>query len=426
MREIKNIGPERIEEYLTVYLNAYPAFKSLDDSCREYYRQKTETDMREDEGSVEFVGLFEDNKLVATMKIVKFSMNFYGRMEYATGLMALAVHPLYKKRGIALEMVRYFEKYSRDTGALAALLLPFDIAFYRRMGYGLGSRMDEYRIPTEGLPACSDLSSMRILSGEDLQEVLSCYTRYAEKNHGVLKKTGEEIRAIESDTQVKRVGCIGEDGQLKGYIAYRFSNGSDVNYTLNHIDVEELIYEDGRTLRKLLGFLRLQADQVQEVVLRSGEEDFYHLLRDPQDVSENYIPFGYLQTNISAVGTMYKILDPEYFIGKTSYHSFPVGEKELIVEFRYEDQLEHAEKTVTVAFFKDSSGEGRWKAAGEDAKPSVSVRCEQGDLAALFLGSCRFSSMVRLGTAEISDNAFTEYIDRLLCCPQKPWTNTDY
>ncbi len=67
--------------------------------------------------------------------------------------------------------------------------------------------MDEYRIPTEGLPACSDLSSMRILSGEDLQEVLSCYTRYAEKNHGVLKKTGEEIRAIAiSDTQVKRVG----------------------------------------------------------------------------------------------------------------------------------------------------------------------------------------------------------------------------
>ncbi len=32
--------------------------------------------MREDEGSVEFVGLFEDNKLVATMKIVKFSMEF--------------------------------------------------------------------------------------------------------------------------------------------------------------------------------------------------------------------------------------------------------------------------------------------------------------------------------------------------------------
>ena len=36
MREIKNIGPERIEEYLTVYLNAYPAFKSQDDYCREY------------------------------------------------------------------------------------------------------------------------------------------------------------------------------------------------------------------------------------------------------------------------------------------------------------------------------------------------------------------------------------------------------
>ena len=97
MREIKNIGPERIEEYLTVYLNAYPAFKSLDDSCRNITGRRQRPICGKIRGSVEFVGLFEDNKLVATMKIVKFSMNFYGRMEYATGLMPWRFIPCIRK-----------------------------------------------------------------------------------------------------------------------------------------------------------------------------------------------------------------------------------------------------------------------------------------------------------------------------------------
>lgn len=28
-RELRPIGPEKIEDYLTIYLNAYPAFKSI-------------------------------------------------------------------------------------------------------------------------------------------------------------------------------------------------------------------------------------------------------------------------------------------------------------------------------------------------------------------------------------------------------------
>ena len=421
MREIRKIGPEVMEEYLTIYLHAYPAYKTLDDACRDYYRKKTETDMREDADSVEFIGMFEDEKLIAKMKIVKFSMNIYGQMQYVTGLMALAVHPLYKKMGIALDMVRYFEAYSRESGALAALLLPFDIAFYRKMGYGLGTRMDEYRIPTAGLPRCGDRAALCILEKDDLPQVLRCYERYAEKNHGVLKKSGEEIRAMEADTQIRRVGCRDEEGRLKGYAAYRFVAASEVNYTLNRLDVEELIYEDGSTLRKLLGFLRMQEDEAQEIVLRSGEEDFYHLLEDPQDVSDNYIPFGYLQTNISAVGTMYKILDPEYFVRKTAYRGFPAEEERLIVEFRYEDALAHDERRVTIVF-----DEGGWKPAGPGTQPDTAVSCRQGDFSALLLGCCRFSSLIRLGVMEIDDRQFVSRIERLLSLPQKPWTNTDY
>ena len=90
-----------IEAYLDIYLNSYPAYKSLDAECRQHYREKHQLELREDR-QVQTVGLFEDDVLIATMKLILFSMNFFGKMQPACGLMALEVHPLHKKKGAAL------------------------------------------------------------------------------------------------------------------------------------------------------------------------------------------------------------------------------------------------------------------------------------------------------------------------------------
>ncbi len=39
--------------------------------------------------------------------------------------------------------------------------------------------------------------------------------------------------------------------------------------------------------------------------------DFCHLFTDPSHVSGYYIPNGYLQTNVSAICNMYKVMDPD-------------------------------------------------------------------------------------------------------------------
>ena len=136
-----------IEAYLDIYLNAYPAYKALDAECRQHYREKHLLELRED-SQTRTVGLFEGDTLIGTMKLILFSMNFFGQMQPACGLMALEVHPLHKKKGAALAMVRYFEDYARENGALLTLLLPFRIDFYRRMGYGFAGKLYEYHLPT--------------------------------------------------------------------------------------------------------------------------------------------------------------------------------------------------------------------------------------------------------------------------------------
>ena len=132
-----------VEPYLDIYLNSYPAYKTLDEECRAHYREKHLTELREDT-QTRTMGLFEDGVLIATMKLILFSMNIFGVMQPACGLMALEVHPLHKRKGAALEMVRYFEDYARRIGALLTLLLPFQIGFYRRMGYGFAGKLYEY------------------------------------------------------------------------------------------------------------------------------------------------------------------------------------------------------------------------------------------------------------------------------------------
>ena len=419
-REIRPLTEADLEAYLDIYLNSYPAYKTLDAECREHYREKHRLELREDR-QVKTVGLFEDGVLIATMKLILFSMNYFGRMQPACGLMALEVHPLHKKQGAALEMVRYFEDYAREHGALLTLLLPFRIGFYRKMGYGFAGKLYEYHLPTTSLPALDQemRKHLRLMQPEDFDEALACHRRFAARNHGMVEKHEEEIRGARGDIQVRRIGYYGSGWTLLGYAAYRFESASETNYTQNRISVEELVYENGAVLRALLGALRLQEDLAQTVVLRTGEEDFHHLLNDPQDVSKRYIDFGFLQTNVSAVGTMFKLVDARRFVEKTAYRRFPVGT--LNAEFRYYDEMGHRDECICIRF-----ADRCWAITEGDAAADVTVACGQGDLASLFMGSCELAGMIRLGAVSVSDDARAQELSRLLHCNQKPWLNSDY
>ena len=418
--DIRPLTEGDIEAYLDIYLNSYPAYKSLDEECRAHYRAKHLTELREDT-QTRTVGLFEDGTLIATMKLILFSMNFFGRMQPACGLMALEVHPLHKKKGAALAMVRYFEDYARQNGALLTLLLPFRIDFYRRMGYGFAGKLYEYRLPTSVLPKPDAAAQrrLRLLQPEDFDAAMACQRRFAARNHGTVEKFDEELRAARDDIQVRRMGWYDDGGTLRGYAAYRFESASDTNYTQNRLSVEELVYEDGAVLRALLGGLKLQEDLAQTVILRTGEEDFHHLLNDPQDVSKNYMDYGFLQTNVSAVGTMFKLTDGPSFVEKTAYRPFPQGT--LTAAFRCRDELTGAEQCLRIAF-----SQGCWAVAAADAAADVTVTCRQGELTSLLMGSCDLEGLLRLGAAGADDPDGARELARLLHCSQKPWLNADY
>lgn len=422
-RIIRRLTTDDLDLFTEIYLNAYPAGKSISKECRELYHNRNLQSMKEF-GDVNFFGLFEDGSLISIMKIIDFDINLFGVMNKANGLMSLAVHPLHKKKGIAKEMVRYYEKYTMENEGLVCMLLPFSINYYRRMGYGYGTKLDEYRIPTMYLKRIKDISGLRLIEDGEIDKVLKCHSEFVKGYHGAVEKFGEEKRDMLSDDKTRRIGYF--DGEnLKGYIAFNFVCESNSNYALNRIEVSEMIYSDGDVLKKLLGGLRMQEDLAQNVVIRTGESDFHYILDDPQDVSGNYINYGFLQTNISAIGTMYKIPNVKSFVENTSNRKFLP--ENLKVAFRTSEGGDSREESFKIRFSTVGNGNfSNWFYEDHNDDADAEIRISKADLSSLLMGSGDLAPMVRMGVVEIDRDDITDRLDRLFHRTQRPFTNTDY
>ncbi len=414
---LRPLGPEDIEDVLMIYANAYPANVEGDVGLHRR-REKILRDFSEDR-EVTMIGAFDEKeRLLGTMKLVPFTMNLFGKASPALGLMALGVHPLAKRRGIARKMVAYFEEMAKTRGDLITLLLPFDIGFYKRLGYAISYRLDTYRIETRGLPHYwSSTHRLVGLSEEDLGEFLACQWRMMEKTHGMLSIMGEEIRGAKDGLSFY-VGVRDRHDILRGGMKYHFAPYNDTNYMVNRLVVDHLIYEDTPSLRLLLSFLRRQEDQAPETILSTGDPYLCDVMENPADVRRGYVDYGYLESHLRSLGTMVKLPNPRAFVEGTGHREF----LPLSLTLRIEDI--HGEFSPFTLAFYEEEGVGRWRAVDEEA--DLRLTTDAGTLGSLFLGSLSFEALMHLELGHLSDPSKTRLLDSLFHVPTRPWTNTDY
>lgn len=434
-REFLPIEEKHLHDYIEIYLNAYPQGKDLSQEGVDGYYQK-QLNVLKNYDDVNMIGAFEDGKLIATMKIIHFDINLFGQMKKAYGIMALGVHPLHKRKGVAREMLEHFHQYILSQGESLALLLPFRIDFYRNLGYGIGTKLSHYKMATRNLPSKvlfddSDLE-LKLLDYNHRKEILNLYNKTVESSHGALKKFSEEIRDILFEEEQRHIGCL-YNGELVGYATYSYAPFNDCNYTLNTMVISQLVYTSGKVLQKLLQGIRLQSDLAENLIISSGEEDFHHILGSPQNIDGGYLDFGFMETNSQYVGTMYKILDFQMFIEATSHRKFMAIES--LLKFNVIDDLTNCSEELLVNFKQNSRHQySNWVIASLNEKSNIDavITIRKSDLSSLFMGSLGLAALYRLGGAEIevsSENNLQDTldkIDRLFYISKKPFTNTDY
>jgi predicted acetyltransferase len=415
------IKGEELDNFMRIVLNAYPRLAMpLEDEALGFEERvrRAYTDP-----SLSYIAFFRDNDMQGVMRCHDLHMNFHGRMIPVGGMGLLAVDLLHKKEHVAKKLMEHYHKRYLQKNNCMTIIYPFSTYFYKRMGYGYGSKMDQYRINPLGLPDGGSKQNVRYLTPGDADAVSSCHRRVCLGTHGMCAKVPYEIHEMLHTPGIVPVGYV-KDNVLKGYVVFHFQRGFEQrigveNRYINDMYIHEMVYEDRESLYGLLSFLRTQADQIGRIILRTQDEYFHHLLLDVSDGSQNIINLLYHQSNVSGVGVMYRIVDVKKTI--TLMGELDFGSVTLTVDLNIQDSfLPENSGSYTVALQK-----GRLKLGGV-SRADMSLTIDISDFSSLLMGVVPLRRLMSYGYAELSDPVFLDQLDRLFISSEKPVCYTGF
>jgi predicted acetyltransferase len=366
------------------------------------------------EPTVTFYGLFREGELHGGMRFHDYTMNFLGTTMPVGGVGLIAVDLVHKKEHVAKEMVSYFLRHYREQGAPLTLLYPFRPDFYKRMGFGYGTKMSQYRIEPASLPRGLSKDHVRRVTKDDQQAVQECYTRVTRRTHGMIEKTDLELTRLLDRPQHRFVGYE-KDGRIQGYLIFSFQKGED--FLRNDIQVREFIYENRQALSELLTFLHTQADQIRHVVLNIEDPFFHHQLSDPRNASRSLIPSVYHETNLQGVGLMYRVIDIPRIFQLLKERNF--GDVTCTLRLTVEDSFLAENAGSTLIRFTDGHPQ-----LMETGRHDVEIRLQIAEFSSLLAGAVPFRRLHTYGLAEISDVDHLDLVDRAFAVPEPPVCTT--
>jgi len=413
MRIIKEIPYSDIDTYIKLACDAYPSFKDLSDEGIASFKKLVEVRFKDE--TTHYFGMYENDQLIAAMRLFDFKMNFLGQLIDASGLASLAVDLLHKKKGIAKEMVAFYEDYYRKQNIQIAMLLPFKTDYYFNQGYGYGTKLNRYQLQAKDFPKYDDLSTLYRIPKQYIEETFYAYDIYHKQTHGLLNRISDEVYDYLNNDDYIFIGNYVHQ-IITGYMVFYFENGKDDNYTINNMKIVEMVYLDSITLQKFLGFIRNQSDQVNLVQIDTCNDNFHHLFKNPLNDSQNYYPYGYLETDTQAVGPMYKLLDIKEAFNQVSYRNYNNVNLKVRLSIIDENNITNN----TIVHFVDG------KALLDQDNYDVTVTLSINHFSSLFVGATNVNDLYQLGLLSLDNISYLDSIHLAFIVKQKPYVNTDF
>lgn len=415
MRTIREVREDELDEFARITVEAFPGMKIDSQEARDRMVERLAKVMKEP--IVHFFGVYDDDDMVGVMRCYDFTMKLHTTRTLTGGLGGVAVDLRHKKEHVAADMVRYYLDFYRRKGAALAALYPFRPDFYRRMGFGYGVKMNRYVFRPGDLPEGGVMARVEYLTVTDRNAIAACYDRHLARTNGLIEIPSHVLDALFNDPALHIVGYR-EDGNLRGYLIFRFESAPGDNWLINNIQLRTLIYDDPRALAALLGFLRKQADQVGRVIYETQDESFHHVLADPRDGSGNLLAGLWHQTNTQGTGIMYRVIDVTRLF-------------EVLQDRDFGGVTATVRLDLTDSFLPENSGSYRLAVeagrarlvAGESAEAAIGL--DISDFSSLVVGAIDFERLHAYGRATISDEALVPLVARLFRATP-PWCLTSF
>lgn len=412
MSEIRMLTTEEIGTFIDISANAYPGWEPMNSEDGRGRIKQQLAHLHEEVPTKAMHGLFRDGQMLGGMLFHDFMLNFHGAQILSGGIGIVAVEFLHKKEHVAKEMLTYFLRHYRERGGLMAMLYPFRPDFYEKMGFGWGTKMNQYRVLPAALPRGPSKAHVRYLGEDDVLALLGCYNRFTARTHGMIERYESEFAQGIKNPQSRFAGYV-KDGQIQGYLMFNFEKGE--SFIINDLHVRELVYESREALWELLTFLHSQADQIRRIVFTTQDEFFHHLLRDPRNGTPVLIPTVFHESNVQGVGLMYRVLDTRGILEALKERDF-CGQT-CRLKLSVEDSFLPENAGDVVLHFKD--GRLRLSPEGGDAY-DVAVRLDIARFSSLLAGAVDFKNLYQYGLADISDLAYIDVVNRIFAVEAKP------
>lgn len=406
MEEIKIIPLEDLDHLNELRIDAYPGFTT----------PANRPEMREKLHKIQtghpspFYGYYRNGQLLGSMRLFDFTMNLYGQAILVGGLASVAVHLLHKKEQIAKKMVEFFLQYYRDKGASFTFLYAFRPDFYKKMGFGYGTRTYDYRINPSSFLRGDSKKHLLFLYEDDAQEWINCHNRIAKKTHGMIYKTHDDYLAYLNDPSKKIIG-FQKDGCIQGYMVFSPQKVTDQNVLTHHFVIHEWQYETSEVLQEFLTFLHSQADQFERVVFQTQDDQFYYLLADPRNHTERLLPGLFHESHRVGLGMMPRIVNSAKAIQEIRNRTF--GNESVIVQFNITDNF-LSEKSDVAVSFKNGTG------TLTSEPPEVTIYIDIANYSSLLFGAVSFKTLHHYGLITLSSSSYVDKLGNLLDGGIKP------
>ena len=415
MRTISPITEEDMDDFITIYLNAYPGIDVSAQEKRSQLRQRMLNTSRDP--AVELLALFEADEMRGIMTLYDFTMNLLSSRTLVGGVGGIAVDLLHKKEKVAADMLRFFLKHYKQKGACLTALYPFRPDFYRRMGFGFGTKRKLYSVKPSSLPKRSGKTHVSFLTAHDQKAMKACYDRFLTRSSGLMERSDYVWNAVFSRPDLQVVGVRHRD-RITGYLIFKFEKGRQDHFLSNDILIRELVYDSANDLLELMRFLHTQADQIERIIFYTQDEYFHFLLQDPRNDSGNLLPQIYHESNTQGVGIMYRIIDVPRLFTVLDDHNF--GQVTCRLKITLDD-----------SFFPENAGsyvvhfQAGHALLSHDNLFDVEIQLDVSEFSSLIVGAVSFRNLNDYGLVSLSDESYVDLLNRLFAAP-KPICFTEF
>ena len=331
---IRNLTTKDIDQYNSLLRYA---FQIIEQDLTEYGWENG--DIKQSKFPVleraDVLGCFDGETLISQFAVYPLKMNIYGSVYQIGFVTSVCTYPEYTGKGIMKKLMFQSLCHMREKHKSLALLYPYSIPLYRKLGWEIISNKITYAVKDRQIPSRAVASGYVRRVNWDNPDFMHLHSQFAQTTHGCLFRNNlawEEYWRWDEDDTVVAI-YYNKEGTPKGYMVYLIKE--DI------MRIKEMIYLNREAQKGLWEYIRAHDSMIDEVCGNSYYSEPIAFEMDDGDIKETIRPY-----------IMGRIIDIEQFFAE--YRCDPDASETMITFDIKDDFLDWNNHAFTVLFSKGS------------------------------------------------------------------------